>query len=385
MTMRLLAQCLLAGGLALRSVPQRLGSALVVSLSMACVIAVLLSMLAQTEGLVRAFDTESDPRGAIVLSAQEFGGSIARSDARTILDAPGIARDAQGQLLADPEIVFWIPPTRGYTLDSPALTGLGRAGLALRPGFHLVAGRLFQPGRQELIVGAQAARAFGLKVGDHMILPNGLWPIVGIFAAQRSILEGELVGDAETLMSTSSISGYSSVLVRLASRAAFGPMRQWLTSNPALGVTAERQSDYALRSANRFTAYFTHVAYAVAVIMTLGALFAAVKIMYASVSARTRELATLRAIGYAPFPLALSVIIETVCLALAGAALGGLVAWRLFDGMIIADNRFVAEAQVTPELFVLGLAWAAGLAVAGALLPSIRAARLPVAEALRAL
>jgi putative ABC transport system permease protein len=355
---------------------------------MACVVGVLLSMLAQTAGMLGAFETGSDPQQVIILSSQllgDLGGSISRSDAQTIMDGPGIARSADGKPLADAEVFFWIPPSRAYTLDSPGLRGIGPAGLALRPGFRIVQGRPFRPGRQELIVGTQAVRAYGLKVGDRIILPDGSWPIVGVFSAGRSIIEGQLLGDAETIMMTTQTSGYSSVLAKLETPALFESLRQWLSVNPALGVVAERQSDYSLRTANRFTAFFTQIAYGVGVIMALGALFASVKIMYAAVSARTREMATLRAIGYGPFPLALSVVIETVFLAVAGAILGACVAWWVFNDRVIADNRYAFAAVVTPGLLALGLAWATGIAIAGALFPALRAARTPVTDALRAL
>lgn len=381
--MTLLRQSLALSAMALRTLPQRLWPSLVIVLSMGCVVGVLLSMLSETAGLLRAYETGGDSARAVVMSANAFGGSLSRNDVATILDAPGIARQADGTLLADAELQLWIPPTKGYTINSPELRGLGPAGPALRPGFRIVSGRLYRPATRELIVGVKAQRAFGLNVGDKVILPDGEWPIVGTFSAAGGILEGQLAGDAEMILSASRTSVFDSVLVQLRSSAAFDPFKQWLVGNPSLGLTAERQSDYEVRTANRFGAFFTKVAYVVGTVMALGALFGSVKIMYATVSSRTREIGTLRALGYAPASVAAAVMAETGVLALAGSLIGALLAWLLFSGRLIADNQNVFEARMTAQLLLLGLGWSAALAILGSLTPAIRAARLSISEALR--
>jgi putative ABC transport system permease protein len=384
---RPLTQTLVLFQVSLTSLPQRMGSSLVIVLSMVCVTGVLLSMLSETEGLLRAYETGADPTHVVVLSAEnpdEFGNGISREEAGTILDAPGIARGPDGRVAADPEVLFWIPPAGAYSIGSPELRGIGPAGLAVHPRFALLSGRLFRPGRHELMVGARAARGFGLKIGDRMILPSGEWPIVGVFADGGSMLEGQLLTDSDTVMSSSAISGFSSVLVRLVSPAAFGTFRDWLTRNPTLSVTAETQSDYAERTANRSGSFFTKVAYIIASIMTLGALFGTVKIMNQSVATRAREIATLRVLGYGSLPVAIATVLETALLSVAGALLGGALAWLLFDGRLIRGIDSAFSASVSPPLFALGLAWALGLALLGGLPPAIRAARLAVARALLA-
>lgn len=384
--MPLFTQTVVASRLALLGLPARRWSAGVIVLSTACVVGVLLAMLCVTEGLLRAYVTGADPSRAIVLrteSASVVGGGISVNDAGTILDAPGIAKGPDGRTLADPEILMWIPPARAYTIDSPLLLGAGAAGIALRPGFRVIAGRLYRPGQRELVIGVQAAHAFNIKLGDSMILPDGKWPVVGIFAAGGSILEGQLAGDAVTIMSANHMSGFGSVLVGLKDASSFAPLQQWLTSNPALGVSAERETDYYQRVAMGYADFFTRFAYAVGVVMALGALFGSVKIMYASVASRRREMATLRAMGYAPLPLALSVLFEILVLALAGATLGVGLAWLLFSGRTIANFQNVFQTSVTAGLVALGFAWAGGLALLGGLSPAIRAARLSVTQALR--
>lgn len=367
---------------------RRKWSSLAIVISMACVIGVLLSMLSFTTGMLQAYRAGEDPRLALVLSPQnrtEYGNGIAASALGTILDAPGIASGPDGRPLGDAEVLLWLPPMPSLRFTgSPELRGIGTAGLALRPNLRIIAGRMFRFGRQELIVGAGAARAYHLRIGDDVALPDGEWPIVGMFTDAGSILEGQLVGDAITVVSAGHTSGFGSVLVRLAQPDAFDAFSRWLAANPALKVTAERQSHYAARTVYLYSAFFTEVAYLIGTIMALGALFATVKLTYAAVSARTHEIATLRAIGYQPLPMAVAVLLETAILSLVAATLGAAAAWLFFDGRLVADIHNVFDLAVSARLFMVGIAWALTLAILGGLPPAIRAARLSVAQAHRA-
>lgn len=385
--MRILTQSAVVLGLGFAGLPQRKWSSLVIVVSMACVVGVLLSMLSVTTGMLRAYRAGGSPGLAIVLSSEnptEYGNFIQPNEVAMILDAPGIATRGDGRPLADAEVLFWVPPMESQFAGSPELRGIGAAGLALRPSLEIVAGRMFRSGRQELIVGVGAAHAYHLHVGDEITLPGGEWPIVGVFTDDGSILEGQLVGDVITLTSSARLSGFGSVLVKLARPDAFDVFAHWLMTNPTLQVTAERRSHYAARTVNLYTAFFADVTYLVTAIMAIGALFATVKLSYAAVSARTHEIATLRAIGYQPLPVALSVLLETALLSLIAAVLGGAAAWLLFDGRLVADIHNVFDLSVSPKLFAVGIAWSLTLAVFGGLPPAIRAARLDVAEAHRA-
>jgi putative ABC transport system permease protein len=383
----MLTQIAVVSRLGLAGLPQRKWSSLAIVGSMACVIGVLLSMLSVTVGMLRAYRAGGDSRRAIVLSPEthtEYGNGIAANAIGTILDAPGIAHGSDGHPLGDAEVLFWVPPMDLHFAGAPELRGIGAAGLKLRPNLRIVAGRMFRSGRQELILGVGAARAYHLHLGDEIALPGGEWPIVGVFTDGGSILEGQLAADVITLMSAAHLSGYGSVLVRLASPDAFGAFAHWLTTNPALDVTAERQSHYAARTVNLYTAFFTELTYIIAALMAFGALFGTVKLSYAAVSARTHEIGTLRAIGYESLPVAVSVLLETAVLSVAAALLGAAVAWVLFNGRLVADIHNVYELSVSPRLIAVGVAWALTLAILGGLPPAIRAARLPVAQAHRA-
>jgi putative ABC transport system permease protein len=385
--MRRVVQVVVVLRLGIMGLSQRRWSSLAIVASMGCVIGVLLSMLSVTAGMLRAYRAGVDPGVAIVLATQtntEYGSGIAGEDIGTILQAPGIAAGPGSHPLADAETLFWVPPREGYVIASPELRGIGPAGLALRPDLRIVQGRMFRFGREELIVGVGAERAYHMHVGDKIALPGGEWPIVGVFTDRGSVLEGQLVADAISLMSAAHISGYGSVLVRLTRPDALPAFSHWLTTNPSLKVTAELQSHYAARTVGQYAGFFTEFAYAVGLIMAAGALFGTVKIMYAVVAARTQEIGTLRAIGYEPLPVAVAVVLEVVLHSLAAASLGAAVAWLLFNGRQVADIHNLFDLSVSLRLFVIGVLWAVSLAILGGLPPAIRAARLAVADAHRA-
>ncbi len=390
--MRLLIQVLVVTRLSLLTMPRRMGSLLVIVFCMACVVGVLLSLLSVTAGLLRAYETGGSPGRAIVFSTDAYpgpggraeeGSHISRDAVGAIVSAPGIARYLDGKPIVEAEVLAGLPPVEGFAGGSLFLRGVGANGLLMRPEFRIGSGRLFHPGVHEIIVGVGAERMFGLKVGERIIMPDGEWPIVGDFSAGGGILESELLSDAATVMAFMRTSSVNSVLVGLESPAAFDNFKHWLTTNPALALTAERQSDYYRRVARNYTAFFTAVAYLVGVIMALGALFGFVKIMHAAVNSRMREIATLRAIGYEALPVATAVLIEAVILSVVGALLGASVARVLFDGRLNAIFNAVFTLSVSPGLIALGVGCAILLAILGGIAPAIRSARFPVAHALR--
>lgn len=383
--MRMLRQTRVLTGLAILGLPQRKWSALVLVGSVACVVGVLLSMLSVTDGMLRSYRSGEDPQQAIVLAPINSGrNAVPANDLGTILDAPGIARNSDGHPLGEGEVSMWVPPTGAYVIGSPNLRGMGAAGFALHPHLKVIEGRPFRSGRHEVILGVAAARAFQLRIGDVALLSGGPWAIVGIFTDDGSTLESEILSDTDTLIADGQASGYGWVLVQLKNPAAFDEFAHWIRTNPGLTEIAERESDFVERTANQNSAFFTALAYAVAAMMALGAVFGTVKLMYAAVSVRTRELATLRAMGYQPLPVALAVLIETLGLALLGGLLGAGTAWLLFNGKHVVQARNVFDLTVSPRLVTLGIAWALALALLGGLAPAIRAARRSVTDALRA-
>jgi putative ABC transport system permease protein len=278
---------------------------------------------------------------------------------------------------------MWILPVEGFAAGSLQVRGVGPAGIELRPAFKIVAGRMLRTGMRELVVGVGAARKFGLTVGSEARLRDGSWPIVGVFSCGADIIESYLVGDAITVMAARRSAGFAQVIVQLVDAKAYPAFEAWLTGNPALSsVYVERKTDYDLRELGMNILFFTRMAFVIGAIMALGALFGVVKIMYATVRARTSEIGTLRAIGFGATPVAVSVLVEAALLGAIGALLGATIAWLIFDGR----EMWVWGAfrlRISPALWVLGLVWALVTSLLGGVFPALRAGRLPPSEALR--
>jgi putative ABC transport system permease protein len=374
------ATAIAVGGLRERCVP-----ALVIVVGMSCVVGVLTSMLSVTAGLMGAYLRPEDATRAVVWADHaefEQSRSLKPDDIATIFDAPGIAKGGDGTLLADPEFLMWVP-LEGFSPGSLQLLGMGAAGAALRPGFTILAGHAPRPGRREVVVGAGAARKFGLRTGDQVRLRDGSWPIVGVFSCDGDITESYLVGDADTVMAARRASGFAHVFVQLVSSSAYPEFKRWLEQNPAIKVSVELKSEYDRRVVGETTGFFTRMSYMIALIMAVGALFGVVKIMYAAVRVRTHEIGTLRALGFGAAPVAVSVILEAALLGMAGAVLGTAIAWAVFDGrQMWVWGAFTL--RVPWQLWALGLSWAIATAILGGIFPALRAARLSPAEALRA-
>ena len=273
------AVCLVGIG----SLRERYATALVIVVGMACVVGVLTSMLSLTAGLTRAYLRPEDATRAIVWKGSanfDQSRSLHRDVIGTILDAPGIAKGPDGAPLADAEYLMRLPPIEGFAAGSLELRGVGPAGLALRPAFRIVAGRMFRTGMRELVAGVGAARKFGLTVGSEVQLRDGKWPIVGVFSCDADIVESYLVGDAVTVMAATRRQGFAQVIAQLVDAKAYPEFQTWLTGNPALAVSVERKTDYDLRVVGSNTAFFTQMAYVIGAIMALGALFGVVKIRF---------------------------------------------------------------------------------------------------------
>jgi putative ABC transport system permease protein len=373
-----------------RTLGRRAWQSLVIIAGMACVSGVLLSMLAFTEGMQRAYQNSGDGRNVIIVSrgsVLEANSAISRDQARVIVNAPSIAKALDSSPLADPGFVTGLPVqlkqngATGYV----KLTTFGKNGAALRPGFHIVAGRMFRPGTHELVAGPLLQSKFAaMRLGDKVTMPDGQWPIVGVFAT-GDILDGVLIGDTETVLRAMRRTSYNSITLRLASPGAFADLRKALTQNPLLTVDAARLPDWNRRNSADSAAFYHVLIYGVSIILGIGAVLGCFNTMYDTVEARAREIATLRAIGYGSFAVACSVILEASILSMIGALIGALIAWTLYDGVQASLGWDFFKLTVSPAMFGMGALWALAVSFLGGLLPSLRAARLTVTEALRAL
>ena len=379
----------------LTSIPQRFGTSSVIVVGIAGVVAVLISVLAMATGFKRTIVATGRDDRAIVLrggSESELASTLSREATLTIMDAPGIRKDSAGKPIASAEavVVVDMPKKSNDSGANVTIRGVGAQGMALRPEIHIVAGRVFQQGLRELIVGSGAQAQFkGLDVGSHIALRGSDWTIVGAFESNGDSHESELLADGETVLSAYRRNLYQSVVVRLESKDSFAAFKNTLTTNPQLSVDVMREHDYYAKQSQRMSNVLSFIAYVVGGIMAVGALFGALNTMYSAVSVRSREIATLRAIGFGASAVVVSVLIEAMLLSVIGALIGAGLACVFFNGNEVSTlgsnfTQVVFRLAVGPSLVVLGIVWACVIGLVGGLFPAIRAARLPVATALRA-
>lgn len=381
--------------MSLKTLPQRLGASSVIVVGIAGVVAVLVSVLAMAAGFRHTLADTGRPDRVIVLrggSDAELNSNLTRADIDTIANAPGLARDAQGRAVLSSELitVVNIPKIDTGSDANVTLRGVGLRLTEVRPEIRIVEGRMFRPAVRELIAGAGASRQFrGLTSGSVLHFRNADWTVTGVFTSHGDIHESELLADVDTVASSIERNGYSSAVGLLADAAAFDRFKDSLTTDPRLRVDVEREPAYYAAQSRPLTELITIVGNTVAVIMAIGAMFGALNTMYSAVDARSLEIATLRAIGFGALPVLASVMIESVALALLGGILGGALAWMLFNGHSVATlggafAQVVFQLAVSRALLLEGILWACAIGVLGGLFPALRAARLPVAEALRA-
>jgi putative ABC transport system permease protein len=382
----------------LRSVPERLGSSMVTVIGIAGVVAVLISVLALSIGLRRTIDNTARADRAIVLSrGAEFEGAsgLNREAVATIFAAQGIKKNAAGQPLVSAEAIMIAPVSRKRDgVDAyVTLRGISSAGTEVRPEVRVIEGRMFIQGLREVIVGRGAQARFArLNVGDRVTLSGGEWTVVGTFESGGNALESGLLTDTTTVRAAYNINTFSSVTVRLSSPEAYTAFKDSLSSNPTLDVNVQREADYMGNLSKPIHRILRRLAYSIGTVMSVGALFGALNTLHFSVSSRSREIATLRALGFSGGSVVASVLIESLLLSLLGAAIGALIAYALFNGEAISTvggimrgAQLVYELHVTPKLIVLGTVVAVTVGLIGGLFPSMRAARVSIAGGLSAI
>jgi len=381
--------------MSLQTLPQRLGASSVIVVGIAGVVAVLVSVLAMGAGFRHTLADGGRADRAIVLrggSDAELSSNLTRSDVDTIGNAPGIAKDAEGKALLSNELVTVvnIPKIDTGSDANVTLRGVGLRLTQVRPELTITAGRMFQPAVRELIAGVGATKQFrGLTPGSVLHFRNADWTVTGVFTSNGDIHESELLADVDTVGSATQRSGYSSAIALLTSAAAFTEFKDALTTDPQLKVDVQREPDYYAAQSKGLSKAINVVGNTVAVIMAIGAVFGALNSMYSAVAARGMEIATQRAIGFGALPVLLSVMLEAVTLSLLGGLIGAALAWMMFNGHSVstlggAFAQVVFKLTVTRTLIITGIVWACIIGVVGGLFPALRAARLSVAEALRA-
>jgi putative ABC transport system permease protein len=381
--------------MSLQTLPQRVGASSVIVIGIAGVVAVLVSVLAMGAGFRHTLADSGRADRAIILrggSDAELNSNLTRADVDTISNAPGLAQDSDGKALLSNELVTVvnIPKIDTGTDANITLRGVGLELTKVRPELKIVAGRMFHPAVRELIAGAGAAKQFrGLTVGSVLHLRNADWTVTGMFTSNGDVHESELLADVDTVGSSIERNGYSSGVALLTSPAEFTRFKDALTTDPQLKVDVQREPEYYAAQSKALTKAINIVGNTVAVIMAIGAMFGALNSMYSAVAARGLEIATLRAIGFGALPVLLSVMIEALLLSLLGGVIGAALAWLFFNGHSVstlggAFAQVVFQLTVTRALIITGIVWACVIGLLGGFFPALRAARLPVAAALRA-
>ena len=372
----------------LRNLGSRLGSSSVIVVGIAGVVAVLVSILAMANGFTATLERTGQPDRAIVLrggSNGELSSGISNHHAALISQMEGIDSSS-----AEFYTVVGIPKRTTGTPANLVLRGIEESAYSIRPEVKLTAGRKFEFGKQELIAGRGAADQFdGIDLGGTVVLRDTEWRIVGLFESGGGVNESELWGDAKVAQSVfRQNEAVSSMRLRLTSPDAVDALNARIEQDPRFDLTVRAEPEYYQAQSLGINTLITNFGYLVAVIMAIGAVFAALNTMYSAVSTRTVEIATLRAIGFGGTPVVVSVMLEALLLAAFGGALGAAIAYLFFNGVTISTlggsfSQVAFDFAVTPQLMRQGLVWAVALGAVGGLFPALRAARLPITVALR--
>ena len=379
----------------LRSLPARWGPALVAVIGIGGVVLVLTATLAIGQGFRTALDYAGSDDVAVIVragSSGELSSTLLAGEANVIVDAPGIGRDAHGPIAsAEAYVLVDLPMVGSGTAANVPFRGVGPRAGAVRDHFRIVAGRMFTPGLYEVIVGRGAAGQFrGLKLGDEVRFGSLRWHIVGIFEDGGSVTESEVWTDVHVLQATYRRGGsVQSVRVRLTGPDSVARIATALKGDARVNVGVSTERAFYSEQSRTLVVLVTTLGSLISVMMGIGAVFGALNTMYSAVAARTREIATLRALGFGALPVVASVLAEALLLGLLGGALGGIVAYVAFNGYRASTLNFQTFSQltfafsVTPRVLATGVLYALGLGFVGGLLPGIRAARMSVTAGLR--
>ncbi|MBT8090039.1 MAG: ABC transporter permease [Gammaproteobacteria bacterium] len=395
--MRGLEQIFAVTWLNLRNLPQRIGSSVVAVIGVAAVVLVFAAVLSMAKGFERTMISAGSDDTAIVIrsgSTSELNSGLSNDQTLIIANAPGVLKNGDTTITsAELYVVVDVKKKSTKTDANVPFRGVQPGALDVRNNVTLVEGRMFETGKNEIIVGRAAQREFeGLDTGSTIRFGQTEWRIVGAFEANGSVSESELWTDVRTLQNAYRRgNSFQSVRVRLQSPDSLQELRDALEADPRISPDVMSEKEYYSGQAAPLSQFIKLIGYPLTILMSIGAVFGALNSMYSSVSVRGKEIATLRALGFGPISILFSTMIESTLLALAGGLLGGAVAYLAFNGFQVSTlngasfSQVVFDFAVTPDLLVDGLYAALIIGAFGGLFPAIRAARLPVAQALREL
>ncbi len=388
-----LSELLSVTGMNFRNLAKRLDSSLVAVVGFAGVVLVVVAILSVRNGFQTTLVMTGSPDVAIALrggAGTEVNSGLGGDASRLVGEAPGVVQGANGPVVS-PELLVQISLKKRSTgmHANVSFRGVTADAFQVHDKIHIVSGRMFTPGLNEIIVGANAAQNFqGLELGNVLRSGRYHWRVVGIFDDGGGLHNSEIWASLPLLQGAYQRgNSISSVYAKLTSPAAFTAFARELTGNPQLSVSVERESDYFAGQARGMSLFISIVGGIIGVLMGGGAVFGAVNTMYTAIAARSREIATLRALGFGRMPVLLSVLLEALFLGLLGGVCGGVLAYLLFNGFEATTfNQFSIMAfrfAVTPRLLLQGVVYALLMGLLGGLLPAIRAIRAPIAAGLR--
>jgi len=381
-------------GYNLRSMVVRKATAAMTAGGIAMVVAVFVMTLAIAQGFRATLVASGSPLNAIVLrkgATAETVSAVLRTDVPLVESLPQIARGADGRPLASPELVVIVSLPR-VTDGQPAnvpVRGVGTKAFDLRDRFAFVEGRRFTPGTREINVGRLATGRFrGLALGSDVRFGSNVWKVVGVFTADDAAFESEVWGDVDLMQPAFQRNGYQSLTVRLADPSMFDSFKAAVEGDPRLMLQPQREQDYYAEQSRPVTTLISVFGTFVTLILSVGAMAGAMNTMYAAVAYRTREIGTLRALGFGRLRIVSAFLAESIALAFVGGIAGCVLALPV-HGLSTGTTNFSSFSEVafkfriTPALLAGGLIFAMAMGAIGGLLPAIRAARIPVARALR--
>jgi putative ABC transport system permease protein len=393
--MNVFSQIFAVTAMNLRNIPRRLGNSLVIVIGIAGAVGVFIPIAAMSISFRATIQGDGNDARAIVLTQRaiaESDSSLTREEVSTIVDYPQVSRDTRGRPVASGEVILVAPVSRkrDHADVNVTLRGVGEQYFAMRPELKLRSGRMFESGKQELVVGAGAVSQFdGLGIGENIRLQDGDWKVVGIFAGGNGARESEVVADALTVMSAYKLNSFNSLSVTLRAPRELAAFNSAVRLESKSILAARGEPEYLATASESTNRILRLVGYSIGSIMALGALFSALNSMYSAVAARSVEMATLRALGFSSRAVAAGVLIEALLLAFVGAAVGAAFAYALFNGATIStlggavwDSQLVYSLSITPAMAAGAVLLASALGLIGGLLPALRAARANIVEAL---
>lgn len=377
------------------TIPKRLGASAVVVVGIAGVVGVLVGLLAIGEGFEKTLTQTGSDDNLLVLQSgarSEAASALGRETPAIVSQAPQLQRNAEGRAMISPELLVGASLKRKSTgrESNVALRGVGERAWELRPQVKIVAGRRFRSGLHELVVGRDIHRQFeGMALGSILTLQGQTWTVVGTFDSGDAH-NSEMWADTDVLGSAFRRANVkSSLLVRLNDATTLSAFKAQLSTDPRLRVDVLTTRQYYTRQSEHLAKVIRVFGVTIAAIMALGAMFGALNTMFTAVATRAREIATLRAIGFRSVSVVVSVLLETMLLAAMGGVAGAGIAWLLFDGFnastMGSGGQIMFAFDVSAGLLGHGLLAALLIGFVGGLLPAMRAARMPIATALREL